>query len=192
MARKGKHGYGSWSQGRGRSLTDRIANSACRLCGQKGHWKRECPRRVENSTEVTNYTQGEETMADLPEILHEMPDTASFYMMDDEASDQVAQRAVSICFGESRIQGFLQTCFMVSSKVTPSVPFGAALAKRLLMIDRTPKKAMDIWLKSTSATGKESGGSARAILKGRGTPEQPMILGAFVVTTGIEGVLDTC
>ena len=191
MARKGKHGYGSWNQGRGRSLTDRIANSACRLCGQKGHWKRECPRRAENSTEVTNYTQGEETMADLPEILHEMPDAASFYMVDDQASDQAAKSAVSICFGESGIQGFLQTCFMVSPKVTPSVPFGAALAKRLLMLDRTPKKAMDIRQKSTSETGKESGGSARAILKGQGSREQPVIQGVFVVTTGAEGVLDT-
>jgi hypothetical protein len=33
--------------GKRRSLADRIANSTCRICGQPGHWKRECPQRAE-------------------------------------------------------------------------------------------------------------------------------------------------
>ena len=39
--RKGK-GFGK-NGGRGRTLAERIANSHCRLCGQAGHCKRECP-----------------------------------------------------------------------------------------------------------------------------------------------------
>ena len=51
--RKGK-GKGGKSMGKGagkggwkprQSLADRIANSHCRICGKKGHWKQECPER---------------------------------------------------------------------------------------------------------------------------------------------------
>ena len=41
---KGK-GKGFQSSGKGQSLQSRILNSTCRLCGEKGHWKAECPRR---------------------------------------------------------------------------------------------------------------------------------------------------
>ena len=47
---KGKHKGGkksSWKGGfrKRQSLADRIANSNCRLCGAKGHWRQECPNK---------------------------------------------------------------------------------------------------------------------------------------------------
>ena len=41
---KGK-GKGFQRSGKGQSLQNRILNSTCRLCGERGHWKAECPRR---------------------------------------------------------------------------------------------------------------------------------------------------
>ena len=38
-------GSNSWDNRPKRSLQDRIMNSSCRLCGQRGHWKAECPMR---------------------------------------------------------------------------------------------------------------------------------------------------
>jgi hypothetical protein len=45
-----KKGFGGKSGGKRRqSLADRIASSHCRLCGQKGHWKWECPKKSSSS-----------------------------------------------------------------------------------------------------------------------------------------------
>ena len=49
----GSKGKGK-SMGKRSTLAERIAMSHCRLCGQKGHWKRECPRRDTSSTNDTN------------------------------------------------------------------------------------------------------------------------------------------
>ena len=40
---KGKSSF--YPQQSKRSLQDRILNSSCRICGQKGHWKAECPMK---------------------------------------------------------------------------------------------------------------------------------------------------
>ena len=53
-----------WGNGRNRSLPDRIANSTCRICHQKSHWKRECPCRFgqqgnESKVEVTPLYPGD-------------------------------------------------------------------------------------------------------------------------------------
>ena len=45
----GKIGFGK-GPGKGKSLVQRIANSTCRLCGKKGHWKAECSLRSTSST----------------------------------------------------------------------------------------------------------------------------------------------
>ena len=52
----GKKGKGKGAPFRGRKpLAVRIAESDCRLCGQRGHWKAECPRRGQvSSTSSTN------------------------------------------------------------------------------------------------------------------------------------------
>ena len=45
---KGKYS-GSWNQRPKKSLQDRIMQSTCRLCNQRGHWKAECPYRTQSS-----------------------------------------------------------------------------------------------------------------------------------------------
>ena len=45
----GKKGFGKGG-GKGKSLAQRIANSTCRLCGKKGHWKAECSLRQSASS----------------------------------------------------------------------------------------------------------------------------------------------
>ena len=49
---KGKGGKKGVLKGFGKrrhqTLADRIASSSCRICGAKGHWKWECPRRGGN------------------------------------------------------------------------------------------------------------------------------------------------
>jgi len=49
--KKGFGKKGAWKgkgpgKGKGSSLAQRIANSHCRLCNQKGHWKAECPNKA--------------------------------------------------------------------------------------------------------------------------------------------------
>ena len=41
----GKKGKGKGVKGKSKGLAHRIANSTCRICGQTGHWKAECPSR---------------------------------------------------------------------------------------------------------------------------------------------------
>ena len=51
----GKKGFGGKSFGKKRqSLADRIASSHCRICGQRGHWKWECPKKGGTSVASTN------------------------------------------------------------------------------------------------------------------------------------------
>ena len=46
---RGKYGRKGGGKGKGkfkrRTLADRIASSSCRICGEYGHWKWECPKR---------------------------------------------------------------------------------------------------------------------------------------------------
>ncbi|OLP86806.1 hypothetical protein AK812_SmicGene32044 [Symbiodinium microadriaticum] len=96
----GKKGKGTssssvpgWGTSRNRSLADRIANSTCRICHQKGHWKRECPRRVgqegnESKVEVTHFTQETSDLyaQNLPEILHTVPPESEPYFGEEDSS----------------------------------------------------------------------------------------------------------
>ena len=54
------------------SLAERIASSTCRRCGQKGHWKQECPLRSQDKEEV-HYTMEDMINEPESEILHELP-----------------------------------------------------------------------------------------------------------------------
>ena len=53
----GKKGKGKGVKGKSKGLAHRIANSTCRICGQTGHWKAECPSskadrdRIRSSTD---------------------------------------------------------------------------------------------------------------------------------------------
>ena len=94
----GKGGrFSGKSKGRGKggreSLLARIARSTCRLCGQRGHWKAECPSRhsaaassnsgkMEATTTVAQVLPEdqipdfEETLLANDEVLEELPDGA--------------------------------------------------------------------------------------------------------------------
>ena len=47
---KGKKGFKGKAKGKGQSLASRIANSYCRICFKRGHWKDECPNNPSNKS----------------------------------------------------------------------------------------------------------------------------------------------
>ena len=49
---KGKSKFASFGGRKRQSLAERIAASHCRICGQKGHWKQECPQRLTSTAEA--------------------------------------------------------------------------------------------------------------------------------------------
>ena len=49
-AEKGKKGGKGKAKGKGQSLASRIANSYCRICFKRGHWKDECPNNPKSMT----------------------------------------------------------------------------------------------------------------------------------------------
>ena len=48
------------------SLAQKIANSYCRLCGKKGHWKAECPYRVGGAGNNAGSSTTSSTMSSMP------------------------------------------------------------------------------------------------------------------------------
>ncbi len=74
---KGRKGKGKGFKGKAASnLARRIANSTCRLCGKRGHWKDECPQKQSSNTSgstssiaPTSYVVTEE----VPECFSTMP-----------------------------------------------------------------------------------------------------------------------
>ena len=75
---KGKKGKGSMGKGqpggKPKSLAERIASSACRRCGQVGHWKRECPLANSKGDSKGKTTGGE--IISLAEALVATPNDA--------------------------------------------------------------------------------------------------------------------
>ena len=77
---KGKKGGKGKAKGKGQSLASRIANSYCRICFKRGHWKDECPNNpkfassgstIGNSAESSVAPTSFVTTSDLPiEIAH--------------------------------------------------------------------------------------------------------------------------
>lgn len=57
---KGKSGkgFGKGKKGSKKSLEQRILSSTCRLCGQRGHWKAECPQRFSHNPSSSSSTGG--------------------------------------------------------------------------------------------------------------------------------------
>ena len=61
-APKGGRGFKGGGKGKGKhreQLLARIARSTCRICGEKGHWKAECPRRKGNPSNEATTTVAE-------------------------------------------------------------------------------------------------------------------------------------
>ena len=52
--RKDGKGFGKGKSFGKKTLQQKILNSHCRLCGQKGHWRAECPQRPTNAGTSTN------------------------------------------------------------------------------------------------------------------------------------------
>ena len=59
-AEKGKKGGRGKTKGKGQSLASRIANSYCRICFKRGHWKDECPN---NPKSMSNGSTGASSSA---------------------------------------------------------------------------------------------------------------------------------
>ena len=82
---KGGKGKSSYNTGGGRrTLQDRILNSNCRICGQRGHWRSECPMRDQSrstgsdakaSTAPTTTVVTMGAMDSLPLEFMELPET---------------------------------------------------------------------------------------------------------------------
>eukprot|EP00435_Cladocopium_sp_Y103_P046625 s270_g13.t1 len=88
MNRKGFGGFGRKGGGKRRqSLADRIAASHCRICGQKRHWKWECPKKGSGTTSSTsadvNVALEVQSSSFSEEIAHEIPDHGTVLSLND-------------------------------------------------------------------------------------------------------------
>ena len=208
--KKGK-GYPSasaWGGGRGRTLADRIASSSCRLCGARGHWKRECPRRTslpntreDNRTEVTNYTTDlEKHDLPFPEVLQTLPPEAVYYMEEDTDADMHTSEEdmpePHTEVGSSQPGDLIQCSHAVCLiAFTPRLDMGLSfrenLASKLLMCARKHRRCPAL----TSGTEPErlilsrTPGKPATAQNGIASPKLADV--AFIATTGTEGALDT-
>ena len=209
FGKKGKGAASSsnpaWGMGRNRSLADRIANSSCKLCGARGHWKRECPRRQgtdgrdDQRNEVTHYTV-EAPQPDMPylaEILHTVPQDSVLYMDSDEGDMEMTSGDEDITEGSREtvadslgnlIQPSEALCLMACApKLERGPSFKEVVARKVLMCARKNGRC-------NIATRKEpeqpvlSRVAAPSVLHSSKPPDAEPIM---VATTGAEGVLDT-
>ena len=76
---KGSGKKGGKFSGKGKlSLTQKIANSHCCLCGKKGHWKAECPTRRSSASQggsptATSAPTSLAVVEELPEEMVQLP-----------------------------------------------------------------------------------------------------------------------
>ena len=93
---KGKKGGKGESKGKGQSLASRIANSYCRICYKRGHWKDECPNNPKvmssGSTGVSSSAPSVAptsfvTASDMPSEIAHLPFASSVSMPELEMMD---------------------------------------------------------------------------------------------------------
>ena len=94
----GKKGSKGGHKGGRMTLAQKIANSNCRICGKKGHWKSECPKRGSGSqgsspTASTSIPTSFVTTDDLPAAVMEIP------MM--PIPDSQHENGIEVAFGVS-------------------------------------------------------------------------------------------
>ena len=113
---KSKHG-GKGKRDRQQGLLQKIAKSRCRICDQIGHWKAECPERLQRSNNAAPPTSSPPASAAANVVEPEMPTTADGEMQpDDDAeifTDADLMMQVPPMFSE--LFTCVQECFMVVS-----------------------------------------------------------------------------
>ena len=89
-------GFGKKGKGKGQAfrsrkpLAMRIAESDCRLCGQRGHWRAECPRRHTMGGSATNLppkTQPTNVMVSVNDVSEDEADVFVMEAVESSASD---------------------------------------------------------------------------------------------------------
>ena len=95
--KKGKVGKGG--QGKSKGLAHRIANSSCRLCGQTGHWKAECPSRKQSSASEANQVPTS-FVIDIESCLRDIPEVPADPLNDSETFCLVSVEKTIVRFRE--------------------------------------------------------------------------------------------
>ena len=103
VQKKGDKGKGKGKKGKGKGksrsfgqvpLARRIANSYCRICLQKGHWKDECPQRGNNQGQGPGASQASTAPTSFV-ITEEVPPELSTFTMIDESQDRKTSHPVT-------------------------------------------------------------------------------------------------
>ena len=100
--KKGMGKKGTWkgkgpNKGKGSSLAQRIANSHCRLCNQKGHWKAECPNRASNPSGSSSATVVPTSFAIVDPVLNTVIEVPVMDQPIPNAADPHARTCVQEC-----------------------------------------------------------------------------------------------
>ena len=93
-----RFGKGSGKKGKGKvkgrspfagsgSLARRIANSFCRICMQKGHWKNECPQRNQQSSGASKTNASASSVPTLFVSAEEIPEEIAHLAASPEDTD---------------------------------------------------------------------------------------------------------
>ena len=133
---KGKGKGKSKNKGYRKPLALRIAESHCRRCGQKGHWKAECPSNPANSVASSNTTSSRPhaTNAAVMEAHFTMPgdDWEDVLEGDPELESQPVVWSHQVgCPGDSKIH---ESCILmcVQSDSSKGNPFGKKFCQQVL------------------------------------------------------------
>eukprot|EP00435_Cladocopium_sp_Y103_P067100 s130_g29.t1 len=106
---KGKGKKGGGKTGSKSSLLERIARTNCKLCGERGHWRAECPNR---NKEAANVALSLETV---PETAEASPneELESQHVLVENLSEEPSLHSSNV-FSQSKLCASVQTCLFFS------------------------------------------------------------------------------
>ena len=183
---KGRHPFG----GSG-SLARRIANSFCRICMQKGHWKNECPQRNQQNTSASS-TNASSTAPTSFVIVEEVPEEISHLAVTEaKDSDQVQYCFGVNCrnwgnqgnnWGKLGVKGMkFATRFadqwrhalrtMMSSDETPPEFTHPDQPKSASVVDESPESCMEANFVTTGTMGIVDLGASQTVIGDKQVPE---------------------